>query len=349
MSALPERNDPPLLQAAPEPRPAEAMRPDLFEQASWLKAQGQPFVLATVVRVEKPASARPGARAILLEDGALLGWVGGSCAESQVRREARQALQDGQPRLLRLSPPEKRASLPQEGVVEAALACASGGLLEIFLEPVLPPPRLVVVGNSPITRILASLGKSLGFSVTAAVLEATAGQAWQADRLVESLALLEGELGANACVVVASHGHYDEEALRIALQSPAAYVALVASRARAEAVRDYLRSAGLAEERLERLKSPAGLDLGAVTPEEVALSILAEIVHLRRRGGLGSPQAKGPSPTARLPAEARDPVCGMTVEIASARYTFDFDGSTYYFCARSCQDAFAAQPERYLA
>ena len=256
---------------------------DFLDQIHGLHDQGLPFVLATVVRVEKPTSAKPGAKAIITPDGNLSGWIGGSCAEPTVKREAAKALQDGQPRLLRLCPPEKMGLGPQEGVNELQLTCMSGGTLEIYLEPYLPKPHLVVVGHQAAAQALAILGKDLGYTVTA-VGEVTRERFAAADRLIDQLDFSQIAITPNMYVVVASHGNYDEPALEAILPSKAAYVALVASKKRAESVRTYLRQAGLPEEQIARLKFPAGLDIGAATPPEIALSILAEIVQLRRQG-----------------------------------------------------------------
>ncbi len=327
---------------------------DVLEKVQDLRSAGQPFAIATVVWVEKPTSAKPGAKAIITEQGELVGWVGGSCTEPTVRREARKALEDGESRLIRICPPEKRGMLPQEGVSEVTMTCVSGGTLEIFIEPVLARPQLVVIGHQAIAQALASQGKNLGYPVTVLGLDVTAERFPGADRLIPFLDYSQLQLRPNACVVVASHGSYDEEALSAALQMEIAYVALVASKSRAQAVLEYLRESGLPEERLQRLKYPAGLDIGAITPDEIALSILAEIVQRHRRGPenaaaeMGMVHEHHQEAALQPEVEAIDPVCGMTVEIATAQFKTDYNGQTYYFCARGCQRSFEAEPEKYL-
>ncbi|MEJ2563290.1 MAG: XdhC family protein [Anaerolineales bacterium] len=327
---------------------------DVLEKAQEFRSAGQPFAIATVVWVERPTSAKPGAKAIITEDGELAGWVGGSCAEPTVRREARKALGDGEARLVRICPPEKRGTLPQEGVHEVTMTCVSGGTLEIFIEPFLVQPQLVIIGHQAIAQALASLGKDMGYPITVLGLEANAQHFPRADRLIPSLDYSQLQLKSNACVIVASHGNYDEEALEAALQMDVAYVALVASKSRAQAVLEYLRESGMPEERLQKVKYPAGLDVGAITPEEIALSILAEIVQRRRRvpGGAaveaGAIHEDRQEVNAHPQEEAFDPVCGMTVEIATAQFKTDYNGQTYYFCARGCQRSFEAEPEKYL-
>jgi xanthine dehydrogenase accessory factor len=226
------------------------------------------------------------------------------------------------------------------------MTCISGGVLEIFIEPMLAQPQLIVVGHLAVAESLVSLGKDLGFPVTIMGLEVSPQRFPKADRVFDSLDFSQLAIKSNAAIVVASHGNYDEDALTAALQTDAAYVALVSSKARANAVLQYLQDSNLTETQIARLKYPAGLDIGAITPEEIALSILAEIVQLRHH----SIQTFQPS---NLPTfqriEAIDPVCGMMVEIATARYLSQHEGETYYFCARGCQRSFEQNPGKYLA
>lgn len=321
---------------------------DYLDKARSLQKSGQPFALATVVRAERPTSAKAGAKAIITADGTLAGWVGGSCAQPTVIREALKALDDGQPRFLRLTPPEKlgKDAHAQAGIIEVALTCISGGTLEVYIEPYLPQPQLIVIGHLPIAEALAALGKGLNYSVTVLGLDATPSRFPQADLVLDRLDFSQIRLTTQTYVVVATHGNYDEEALGWALDAGVAYVALVASPKRAEAVLQYLRETGMAEARLVRLKCPAGLDIGASTPEEIALSILAEIVQLRRRTPDISAQPEIPSQTQ---TEAIDLVCSMTVEIATARYVAAHAGQTYYFCSAGCKRSFEKEPEKYLA
>ncbi len=319
---------------------------DYLDQMRLLQEQKRPFVLATVVRIEKPTSAKPGAKAIITEDGTLVGWIGGSCAEPSVKQEAAKALQDGQPRLLRLCPVEKMGRDPQAGVTELKLTCMSGGVLEIYIEPYLPQPSLLLIGHQPVIASLAALGKVLDYSVTV-VGDGVSGERFPAaDAVIAGLDFGHLEITPRTYVIVASHNNYDEPALEAVLPSQAAYVGLVASRKRAESVREYLRQDGLPEEIIARLKNPAGLDIGAITPAEIALSILAEIVESRRRGM--PVESLPPSAVEEIPETALDPVCGMTVDVATARFTAGYQGETYYFCSAHCQRAFEKAPQEYL-
>ena len=321
-------------------------------------------MIATVVRAEKPTSAKVGAKAIITEDSNLSGWIGGSCAEPTVKREAKKALQDGQPHLIRLCPPEKLGTAPQEGVIEIALTCISGGTLEIYIEPQLAQPHLVVIGHLATAEALVSLGKGLGWRVSLMGLDVTRERFPSPDHIFDELDFSKLSITKNTHIVIASHGNYDEDMLVAALQSDARYVALIASKKRASAILQYLNEANLTQEQIARLKYPAGLDFGAVTPEEIALSILAEIIQRRRQSpttsGLDTSEniARSTRPPAvsslTLPiaqptaTEAIDPVCGMTVEIATAHFTGKYNGKTYYFCAAGCKRSFDKEPGKYV-
>jgi xanthine dehydrogenase accessory factor len=294
---------------------------ELLERAADLRRAGRPFVLATVVRAVRPASARAGDRALLLAGQPADGWVGGGCVQTSIEREAAQVLADGRPRLVRLGPAP--SDTVEEGVVSYPMTCHSGGTLEVYLEPVLPSPELVVLGDSPVAESLAALAAPLGFRVQTS---------------------LEALRGAQAWVVIAGMSSGDDDPLvREALRHEGVvYVALVASRRRAEALLSELRTEGFGDDMLERLKAPAGLDIGAATGAEIALSILAEIVQRRRARTPGPLPSRVAAPAP--PATAIDPICGMEVEIATARWTAERDGQTFYFCAPGCRRAFVAAP-----
>ncbi|HJS17279.1 MAG TPA: XdhC family protein, partial [Anaerolineales bacterium] len=288
-----------------------------------------------------------------------------SCAEPTVKREAKKALQAGQPRLIRLCPPEKMGQAPQEGVIEIALTCISGGMLEIYIEPQLAQPHLVVIGHLATAEALVRLGKAMGWRISLMGLEVSGDRFAGADQILEELEFSKLSITKNSFVIVASHGNYDEDMLVAALQSQAPYVALVASKKRASAILQYLGEASLTIDQIARLKYPAGLDFGAVTPEEIALSILAEIIQRRRQfsnspvSGLDTlahlPRTQVPGTDARYSTtknqpltEALDPVCGMTVEIATAHFTSEYKGKVYYFCAAGCKRSFDKEPGKYI-
>lgn len=336
---------------------------DVFAEAARLRRLGSRFALATVVRAERPTSARPGAKAIVHPDGTVAGFVGGSCVRPAVRREGLRAIADGTPRLLRIAPASADAgSEPApEGVLDEPMACVSGGALDIHIEPHLPPPRLVVAGESPVAAALETLGAGLGMEVRTAAGEAADGGG-------DEPGLAESCRGA--FVVVAGHGEGEWEVLEAALSGGRArYVGLVASPRRAAAVRRRLADRGLAEEDLARLVSPAGLDLGAREPAEIALSILAQVVEHRRRpaeesgadDGRDEPEAAptaasagapvGIAPVEIAPVEIAatapdaplpvDPVCGMSVS-PDTPHRRERGGERFFFCCAGCAETFAA-------
>ncbi len=300
------------------------MAEELLARAAKLQRRGQPFALATVVRCERPTSAKPGAKALILEDGTVSGWIGGACAEPVVVREALAALRDGRPRLVGLLGEGGRGLERTEGILEFPMTCHSGGTLEIYVEPYLPKRQLALVGSGPVVEALATLGRAANYSIVA-VREDAAG---------EQIARLG--LTRRASVVVATHADFDEEALWRVLATEAGYVSLVASRRRASVILDRLRERGVAPERLGVLKAPAGLDIGAVTPAEIAVSILAEIIQHHR----GEKTAHVETAPAAVATEATDPICGMTVEVATARHRSEVAGETVYFCCRQCKETF---------
>jgi xanthine dehydrogenase accessory factor len=269
----------------------------------------RPFVEAIVVRCSAPTSARPGDRAIVRPDGTIEGFVGGSCADATVRLQALRVLETGEPTLLRILPGDEDGPGEEEGTVVVANPCLSGGALELFLTPHLPAPVVAVAGDSPVSLALAELVAPLGFRTRAGAAEA-------------------GDFAA----VVASLGHGDEAALRAGLEAGCDYVGLVASRKRGVAVLDALRAAGVADELLARVRTPAGLDIGARTHAEIALAILAEVVATRR----------APAPTIEASGDEEgvvDPVCGMSVLIGPDTPR----AGELAFCCEGCRDAWLAR------
>jgi xanthine dehydrogenase accessory factor len=264
--------------------------------------------------------------AVITADGGYHGWLGGNCTQPTVKKEARRALADGKPRLVSLSPEPQRETRP--GVSALPMTCHSGGTVDIYLEPVLPAPRLMLFGASPVVRALARLGEAMGYGVVA-VDHPTAPE-------------IRGLHGPNVHAVVATMGENDEDSVAAALAAQPGYVAVVASRRRFGELRAALAARGVTPEALDRVRNPAGLDIGARLPEELALSILAEIVQLRR--------AASPPVVEETPAEpeAIDPICGMTVVVATARHVAEHEGRTYYFCNPRCREKFLATPARWL-
>jgi xanthine dehydrogenase accessory factor len=299
------------------------MRAELLDMAADLARREEPFVLAVVVRRQPASSSQPGDMAVITAGGEFRGWLGGSCTQPTVVREAQAALLDGKPRLVHLTPDPQAERRP--GVSVFPMTCHSGGSVEIYLEPVLPQPRLVVFGESPTAQALAALGRAMGYSVTTA----------EAPRST-----------ATPCfAVVATLGEGDEDAIRAALAVEPDYLGVVASRKRFAQIREILLASGVPAAALDRIKSPAGLDIGAKGPEEIALSVLAQIVAERRAAAPAKEEKKEQA----APLEAIDPICGMTVVVAGAKHTAEHAGRTWYFCCGGCRAKFVADPERWAA
>jgi xanthine dehydrogenase accessory factor len=318
------------------------VKPDILELGAALAKRGEPFVLATVVWSRAPSSGKAGSTALITQDGKIHGWLGGACAEPTVIREGRKAIEEGTPRVLFLGTAEELEREGRAGVVRVPIACQSEGALEVYVEPVLPTPHLVVIGRSPAVDALARMADALGWR-TAVVDDGGDAGSHDAPTVVTSLDLSAAGVGEGSFVVVATQGHYDEDALARALETPAGYVGLVASHKRAESVLGYLRDRGVRDEALARVHAPAGIDLGHIPNQEIAVAILAELVQLRAAGDLEPP------PAAEARHEELDVVCGMTVDVATARYRTTHEGRTYYFCSAGCLERFSADPAPFLA
>jgi xanthine dehydrogenase accessory factor len=306
----------------------------VLERMGELARSGQAFALATVVWRQGPSSGKQGSRAIITSDGRLDGWIGGACAEPVVIREAKQVMADGRARLLLLGSPDQFGTAVPAGMTVVPIACQSEGALEVYIEPVLPMPHLVIVGTSPMARTLAELARALDWHTDLLspqeLADARADQHWA---------------GPRSMVIVATQGHNDEDMIERAAALRPAYLGLVASRRRGEAVLGYLAERGVPREQLERVHAPAGLDLGETSHEEMAVAILAELIQLRAAGALSDV----PAPRSPLTlAEAADPVCGMTVTPGAASLPYEHEGRTYYFCCAGCRRTFEENPASYV-
>ncbi len=318
------------------------MRADLLRLAAELAERGERFVFAVVVRREPASSAQSGDMALVTESGVMHGWLGGSCIQPTIIHEARRSLSDGRARLVALSPEPDAERRP--GVVVHPMTCHSGGTVDIYLEPVLPPPRVLVFGLAPVAKALCRLAKAMGWAVDAIDPEADRAAFPEADRVLARPEPAERPR-ADLFAVVSTMGQRDEEAILAALALDPAYLGVVASRKRFAQIRETLKARAPAPA-LARVKNPAGLDIGAKTPEEIALSVLAEIVGLRR----SAVEREAREDEARSRAgSAVDPICGMAVVIAGARHTTEHAGRTFYFCNARCRERFLAAPERWVA
>ena len=312
--------------------------PELSRRSRELADAREPFVTATVVRVQHPTSVLPGSVALVLADGTIEGFVGGACAEQSVKAYSLVALESGEAVLLRILPdPEggaaeaDAAAAREDGVVTVQNPCLSGGAIEVFLEPASPPPRVVVVGETPAAGALARIGEELG-------LEMISTDGHEPEPTADDLA-----------VIVAAHGRDELHALRRGLESGVPYVGLVTSAKRGAAVLDELRADGVAEELLKRIDVPAGIPIGSHTAAEIALSVLAKVVSVRRGradpAGADAAKAEPRSTSSSSSSLAIDPICGMTVAAVESTPSVQRDGETVYFCSEGCKATFEARGE----
>jgi xanthine dehydrogenase accessory factor len=298
----------------------------LARRAEELAAQGAAFATATVVRAQRPTSAHAGDVALITSDGNIEGFVGGICAEHSVRLFAWTAMKSGKPLLLRILPEvsdDMKTGIEEDGAVTVENTCLSGGAIEIFLEPTLPTPRVNIVGSKPIAAAIERLGSEFDLDIAAV-----------GDNAPE---LREGDLG----IVVAAHGKGELEAIRAGLEAGLPYVGLVASPKRGAALVEELRADGVADDQLARVEYPAGIDIGAKSPPEVALTILARLIETRY-GGAYTPPLRSPSAEAQ-PSFAVDPICGMTVTMAPDTPHLEHDGETVWFCREACKTEYEAR------
>ena len=260
----------------------------LFAAAQRLQQQGEPYALVSVVRTQAPTSARAGDKALVTAQGIVHGWIGGGCAQPAVLHTVRQALQDGRARLIRVAPADEEPAGAAESTpgetLEFDMGCHSGGTIELFIDPILPPTRLVVIGDSPVAVALAGLAPRVGLPVTVVARGADPQRFADASQFIDSdePSTVAGQVAAGSWVVVATQGRRDLPGLRVALALQAAKVWLVASSRKAAALREALLAANCDPQQVSAIVAPAGQPIGAQTPEEIALSVLAAVVTARR-------------------------------------------------------------------
>jgi xanthine dehydrogenase accessory factor len=329
-----------------------------LKETAELIAHGESFVTATVVRALPPTSGKPGDKAIIHADGRISGWIGGGCAQPVVVKEALKAQADGHPRLVRISPSD---SNPEEGIVDYTMTCHSGGALDIYLEPVKPKPQIMILGRSPVAQTLAQLSKGIGYAVTVVLAEEVPGNQQSAfspeaatAEIPEAIQspdynLERAKVTAQTFLVVSTQGEGDEEALEQAVNSDAVYVAFVASKTKAGKVLEFLKTRGVSHEKISRVRAPAGLNIGATSPEEIAVSILAEIVQIQASAAKSAAKTASSSALKVIQNDAKDPICGMMVEKSKAKHKSEFKGKMFYFCCAGCKQKFEQSPEHYLA
>ena len=304
---------------------------DIMELAVQLARTGQSYALATVVWRKPPSSGQHGSKAVITSDGQLHGWIGGACAEPVVIREAKRVLAAGEPSLIWLGQDADFADIHiPDGVLTIPMSCQSEGALQLYIEPVLVAPEVVIVGRSPMAVTLLELVRGVG---------------WQGE-LIDGSAFTADMVHSGSIVIVATQGHGDEEVLETALGGSPAFIGLVASAKRGEAVKGYLLDRGVSPEKLAAVNVPVGLDLGHTTHREIAVAILGELVQRRAAGELRTVLVN--QSTKSEPEEVIDLVCNMTVASVPENRPFEYHGVTYYFCAPGCRVAFEKDPEKFI-
>ena len=346
---------------------------DFIHTVEELRKKNEVFATATVVRREEPSSGKSGDKAVINQFGDMIGWVGGGCVKAIILKEAEEAMKTGKARLVKVGRGAGETAVQQacpEGVVEYRMTCLSEGSVDIFIEPILQTPQLVVVGKSAIAKALVKIGRSAGYKVSAVAPDARPDTFDKVDELFTQLDLsLAKTNSSSSFVVVCTQGEQDEQALEQALRVKSAYVGFVASKKKKAALFDYLKQSGVDPQKLAAVHSPAGLNIHAKRPEEVAISILAEIIQVQHslpfiegfiadnRAGGGGEHEKGQQDTGngQVSGQARgmakyyiNPVCGVPVDISNPKYTLQYKNEQVYFCCDGCKEKFEAEPEKYM-
>src|SRR5215831_18944506 len=324
------------------------MLEQFLSKAQELRKKNEPFAIAIVVRREAPCSGKSGDKAIINKYGEIIGWVGGGCVKSIVIKEAEDAMQTGKARFGKVV--KSASSIRQQGVMEYKMTCLSEGSVDIFIEPVLSTPHLVVMGKGAIARALVRLAKATGYRVTAIATDAKPDTFEGVDELITQLSFENVKTSRYSSIVVATQGENDETALELALKQQNSYIGFVASKKKREGVFEYLSLSGVEQKKIDEIKSPAGIDINAKKPEEVAISILAEIIQIRN----ASPAAAGFTEYDETRLEAGkskfyiNPVCGVPIDVNNPKHIIEYNGDKIYFCCDGCKTKFEQEPEKYM-
>jgi xanthine dehydrogenase accessory factor len=318
---------------------------EFLRKASELRAADCPFAVAIVVKYQPPVSGKPGDKAIIQPDGKVWGWIGGGCVQPSVIREALQAMKEGSPRMVHIAP--STDSEPEIGSVNYTMSCHGGGALDVYIEPVLPKPRILIFGRSPAAQSLSRLGKAVGYGIGVVSNGAARELFPDADFIAKEITSDLIHNGSETFIVVATQGEHDEDALEQALSTDAHYISFIASHAKAHKVIGLLGEKGASPQMLARIKAPAGLSIGTSSPQEMAVSIIAEIIQTQKRCPPESSRQEEFGPE-EVSQSAIDPVCGMAVDVGKSTYQSEYKGKSLHFCCAGCKQTFDRQPEKYL-
>lgn len=324
--------------------------PDQFlEYAIELKKKNEPFAMALVVRREAPSSGKVGDKAVINKFGEILGWVGGGCVKSIIIKEAEDAMKSGKARLVKIG--NSIVPSKQKDVMEYKMTCQSEGTIEIFIEPVIPQPHLVVIGKTAIAKALVKLARDTGYRITGVAQDANLQTFEKVDELITQIKLSDVKTTASTFIVVATQGEQDEKALEEVLKKESLYIGFVASRKKMVSMVQYLTDAGFDNAAVDAIKSPAGIDINAKTPDEVAISILAEMIQVRNNSPVNNSfqqfDASGAG-TGEAPKYYINPVCGVPIDMNNPKHIIEYKNEKIYFCCDGCKVKFEADPEKYM-
>lgn len=322
------------------------MHNTFLAKAQEYREKNRPYAAAYIVRRKIPSSGKPGDKAIISENGEIYGWIGGGCTRGIVLKEALAAIQDNKPRFVSISPDQQEGAFGNTKIYK--MTCQSGGEVEVYIEPVLPKPKIMIFGASHIAMALSQITKAMDYQLDVVMTQPDASLFPGADQIRQLNEIDPNEISATTYVVVCTQGEQDLEALHKALQAKPPYLAFVSSRKKANSIYTDLRGLGVSFEQLSSIKTPAGLDIGAKTPEEVAISILAEIIKDYRSEKASSDEAAASSIT--MPEDFYlNPVCNVPVQKSTAKHVLDYKGEKVYFCCDGCKVSFEKEPEKYMA
>lgn len=312
---------------------------NFIDTSSELYQKNEPFAIAYVVKKAGLSSGKPGDKAIIKKDGTLIGWIGGGCSKGIVIKEALEAIKDGKPRLIAIHPGASPGD--EKGVKTYSMTCHSGGAVDLFIEPILPKPQLLIVGQSHVAMYLCQIAKAMEFRISCVATTKNTGIFEESEKVLTSF---EEVSGKNLYIVVCTQGEGDEQALMSCLKLDYQYISFVSSRRKSNAIFKTLRDMGVTFDELRNIKTPAGMDINAKLPEEVAVSIMAEIIK-----GYRSEAEKNQHQETVLNEEMyMNPVCGIPVQKSTAKHILEYEGEQVYFCCDGCKVKFEAEPEKYM-
>ena len=317
---------------------------DLIDQISKYMGEGEEFAVAQVIWREAPSSGKPGDKAIILKDGTMIGWIGGGCVKGIAIKEAHEAIRENKSRLVRINPDEVNGE-EDSNHKTYRMTCHSGGTMELFIEPITPNPQLIIVGKSNIARALSKLAIATNLRVHVLSNDVNKGMFPGVKNIYDRVDFSKINIDKNTFIVVATQGEDDEESIRKALETSCNYVGFISSLRKSVKIKEYLEQTELSANRINELKTPVGMDINAKLPEEIAISILAEIVELFR-----DPNRKvdNESDTVIDDDTYINPVCGVSVSKKDAKHVLEYGAHTVYFCCDGCKVSFDTEPKKYI-